>query len=311
MTVTQSYIGGESVASRDEYDNIDPATGRTIGAVARGGIDEIDRAVATARTACSGWQATTPAERAKVLARFADLIEREQERLALTESEDTGKPLSQARTDAQVASRYFRFYGHAIDTYYGHTIPLSTDLHVYTRREPLGVTGHILAWNYPMQLLSRRRTGDCDWQLHGRQAGRRDTAYRSGFREARHRGRAAARRIQRRDRNRIGGRCRVVRASGRRPYRVRRLHGCRRGGRARRSSASGTHDSGARWQVRADGLSRCRPTPSDRVHREGDPAERRPNLLGGFPPASTRVDSRHAARSRHAPLPKGDGRSRC
>jgi aldehyde dehydrogenase (NAD+) len=75
--------------------------------------------------------------------------------LARTESEDTGKPLSQARADAEVAARYFRFYGHAVDTYYGRTIPLTADLHVYTRREPLGVTGHIVAWNYPMQLLSR------------------------------------------------------------------------------------------------------------------------------------------------------------
>lgn len=71
------------------------------------------------------------------------------------ECEDTGKPLSQARADAAVAARYFRFYGHAIDSYYGRTIPLSTDLHVYTRREPFGVTGHIIAWNYPMQLLAR------------------------------------------------------------------------------------------------------------------------------------------------------------
>jgi aldehyde dehydrogenase (NAD+) len=166
MSVTQSFIGGESVAAHDVYDNIDPATGRSIGAIARGGVDEVDRAVAAARAAWKEWRATTPAERARVLTRFADLIEREQERLALTESEDTGKPLSQARADAQVASRYFRFYGHAIDTYYGQTIPLADDLHVYTRREPLGVTGHIVAWNYPMQLLSRAvapaiATGNC------------------------------------------------------------------------------------------------------------------------------------------------------
>jgi aldehyde dehydrogenase (NAD+)/betaine-aldehyde dehydrogenase len=166
VTVTQSFIGGESVASRDVYDNVDPATGRSIGGVARAGADEIDRAVAASRSASSDWRATSPAERSTVLTRFADLIEVEQDRLALMESEDTGKPLSQARTDAAVAARYFRFYGHAIDTYYGHTIPLSTDLHVYTRREALGVTGHIVAWNYPMQLLSRAiapavATGNC------------------------------------------------------------------------------------------------------------------------------------------------------
>lgn len=89
------------------------------------------------------------------MTRIADLIEQNREQLARLESEDTGKPLSQARADATVAARYFRFYGHAIDSYYGQTIPLATDLHAYTRREPFGVTSHIIAWNYPMQLLAR------------------------------------------------------------------------------------------------------------------------------------------------------------
>jgi aldehyde dehydrogenase (NAD+) len=143
------------VASSESYDNIDPSTGRSLGAVARGGADEVDRAVVAARQASKAWSKTAPAERAQLLGRIADLIAKNEERLARTESEDTGKPLSQARADAEVAARYFRFYGHAVDTYYGRTIPLTADLHVYTRREPLGVTGHIVAWNYPMQLLSR------------------------------------------------------------------------------------------------------------------------------------------------------------
>jgi aldehyde dehydrogenase (NAD+) len=155
MAVTQSFIGGESVPSADVYDNIDPATGRSLGTVGRGGAEEVDRAVTAARAASKSWRATAPAERARILSRIADRIEDDQERLALIESEDSGKPLSQARTDALVSARYFRFYAHAIDSYYGHTIPLTSDLHVYTRREPLGVTGHIIAWNYPMQLLSR------------------------------------------------------------------------------------------------------------------------------------------------------------
>jgi aldehyde dehydrogenase (NAD+)/betaine-aldehyde dehydrogenase len=153
--VTQSFIGGKSVASAEVYDNIDPSSGRSLGAVARGGAEEVDHAVTSARHATRRWRSTPPADRAAALTRIAEFLERDQSRLAMLESEDTGKPLSQARTDAAVAARYFRFYAHAIDTYYGHTIPLSTDLHVYTRREPLGVTGHILAWNYPMQLLSR------------------------------------------------------------------------------------------------------------------------------------------------------------
>ncbi|OMC45166.1 aldehyde dehydrogenase [Mycobacterium sp. IS-2888] len=155
MTITQSFIDGESVASADLYDNIDPATGRSLGPVARGGTDEVDRAVTAARPALQSWRGVSPAERATLLTRVADLIDHDHERLARIESEDTGKPLSQARADATVAARYFRFYGHAIDSYYGQTIPLSMDLHAYTRREPFGVTGHIVAWNYPMQLLAR------------------------------------------------------------------------------------------------------------------------------------------------------------
>lgn len=166
MSVTQSFIDGESVASADVYDNVDPSTGRSLGAVARAGEDEVDRAVAAATRASKAWRKTAPAERAGILTRIADLIERDKERLALLESQDTGKPLSQARNDALVSARYFRFYGHAIDSYYGRAIPLSTDLLVYTRREPFGVTGHIVAWNYPMQLLSRGiapaiATGNC------------------------------------------------------------------------------------------------------------------------------------------------------
>lgn len=155
MTITQSFIDGESVASADLYDNIDPATGRSLGPVARGGSDEVDRAVTAARAALQRWRGVSPEEHATLLTRIADLIDEDRERLARIESEDTGKPLSQARADATVAARYFRFYGHAIDSYYGRTIPLSTDLHAYTRREPFGVTGHIIAWNYPMQLLAR------------------------------------------------------------------------------------------------------------------------------------------------------------
>lgn len=137
------------------YDNIDPATGRSLGPVARAGGDEVDRAVRAARAASKRWPETSPEARATLLTRIADAIDENRELLARMKCEDTGKPLSQARADAAVAARYFRFYGHAIDSYYGQTIPLSTDLHVYTRREPFGVTGHIIAWNYPMQLLAR------------------------------------------------------------------------------------------------------------------------------------------------------------
>jgi aldehyde dehydrogenase (NAD+) len=86
--------------------------------------------------------------------------------LARIESEDTGKPLTQAYADVDVCARYFEFYGHTIESYYGHAIPMAEDMHVYTRREPFGVTGHIVAWNYPLQLIGRAAatslaTGNC------------------------------------------------------------------------------------------------------------------------------------------------------
>lgn len=155
MTLTQAFIGGTSVAAAQTYDNLDPSTGQVIGPVARGGRPEVDRAVGAAQDAQPAWASYRPEDRARVLTRLAALILRDQERLSRVESEDTGKPLTQARTDTVVCARYFEFYGHAIDSYYGHAMPLDETLHVYTRKEPFGVVGHILAWNYPLQLLAR------------------------------------------------------------------------------------------------------------------------------------------------------------
>ncbi|QHE67608.1 aldehyde dehydrogenase family protein [Rhodococcus sp. WAY2] len=166
MAITRSFIIGESVDSPEWYENIDPSTGRSLGTVARATAQQVDSAVSAAHAANRSWRRTKPEDRANILTRIAHLILRDKEHLARMESEDSGKPLSQARNDVDVSARYFSFYGHAIDTYYGQSIPLSADLHVYTRREPFGVTAHIVAWNYPMQLLARAvapaiATGNC------------------------------------------------------------------------------------------------------------------------------------------------------
>ena len=153
--VTESFIDGASVSSAESYPNIDPSTGAALGDVARAGDSEIDQAVTAARRASREWRATTPEQRSDLLSALAGLIDREVETLARLESEDSGKPLAQARNDARVCARYFRFYSRVIESYYGLSIPLRPDLHVYTRREPLGVTGNIVAWNYPLQLFGR------------------------------------------------------------------------------------------------------------------------------------------------------------
>ncbi|RNG20709.1 aldehyde dehydrogenase family protein [Streptomyces botrytidirepellens] len=165
-THTPAYIGGKHLDGAETYDNIDPADGRSLGTVIRSGRREIDLAVEAARAAQPGWYATPVADRAVALTRLADAITAESETLARLESEDTGKPIGQARADAAVCARYFQFYGHAIDTYYGDTIPVRPGIQAYTTREPFGVTGHIVAWNYPMQLFARGvapaiATGNC------------------------------------------------------------------------------------------------------------------------------------------------------
>ncbi|WP_298889119.1 aldehyde dehydrogenase family protein [uncultured Serinicoccus sp.] len=153
--LTLPLVAGSSLAVGDTYDNVDPADGSVLGQVARGGAAEVDQAVRAAAQAQPAWAATPTEQRADVLTRLAALVDRDREQLARTESQDTGKPLSQARADATVAARYFRYYGRVVEAAYGDTIPLGPDTHVYTRREPYGVVGSIVAWNYPLQLASR------------------------------------------------------------------------------------------------------------------------------------------------------------
>ena len=155
ITQTTSFIGGRHVPSLLTYANIDPATGGQLGDIARAGADEVDRAVQAAAKAQREWKRSSPEQRSRLLIATAAVITANRDDLARIESEDTGKPLTQAYADVDVCARYFEFYGHTIESYYGHAIPLAEDMHVYTRREPFGVTGHIVAWNYPLQLIGR------------------------------------------------------------------------------------------------------------------------------------------------------------
>ncbi|WP_130011880.1 aldehyde dehydrogenase family protein [Serinicoccus sediminis] len=153
--LTLPLVAGSSLPVAQTYDNVDPADGAVIGQVARAGAAEVDQAVRAAAHAQPAWAATPTEQRADALTRLAALVDRDREQLARTESQDTGKPLSQARADATVAARYFRYYGRVVEAAYGDTIPLGPDTHVYTRHEPYGVVGCIVAWNYPLQLASR------------------------------------------------------------------------------------------------------------------------------------------------------------
>jgi aldehyde dehydrogenase (NAD+)/betaine-aldehyde dehydrogenase len=151
-------IDGKAVeaVSGERFESLDPANGQAIATVSRGGPPDIDRAVAAARRAYEqAWRPMPTAERGQILRRIAELIREYAEELSELESRDTGKPLSQARTDVGVASRYFDFYAGVADKLFGETIPIAPESFAYTVREPYGVTGHIVPWNYPIQIGSR------------------------------------------------------------------------------------------------------------------------------------------------------------
>ena len=149
-------IGGHWRRTPDTLPLEDPSTGQTFGDIARGQASDIDEAVAAATTALNGVWGRTPAfERGRILARIGQLILARVEELAQIEARDVGKPLKQARNDAIAMARYMEFYAGAADKIMGETIPFLDGYTVYTLREPHGVTGHIIPWNYPMQILGR------------------------------------------------------------------------------------------------------------------------------------------------------------
>ncbi len=151
-------IGGEWVRARGggTLPLINPSDGSGICRIARGGERDVDAAVAAARAALEGaWGAMPAVERGRILTRLGALVLERVEDLARLEAMDVGKPLAQARNDAIALARYCEFYGGAADKVMGETIPYLEGYTVYTLREPHGVTGHIVPWNYPMQIIGR------------------------------------------------------------------------------------------------------------------------------------------------------------
>lgn len=154
----QIYVGGEwrPGTSPDRLPIEDPSSGGIIGEIASGTADDIDQAVHAARRSLEGPWGRMPAfERGRLMMRFAAIVETRIEDLARIEAMDVGKPLSQARADAKALARYFEFYAGAVDKITGETIPYLDGYTVYTLREPHGVCGHIIPWNYPMQIIGR------------------------------------------------------------------------------------------------------------------------------------------------------------
>lgn len=155
MTAQPAIIDGRRVHTVDILDVIDPATGAVLDSTARGTAAVVDAAVDAARRASDGWSHTSYADRSAVLRRMSDLIRRDAETFVELESRDTGKPLTQARADVTVAARYFEYYANTMEAFYGHSLPVDGDFMAYTRHVPFGVTGHIIPWNYPLQIGCR------------------------------------------------------------------------------------------------------------------------------------------------------------
>ena len=154
---TGILIGGRWRSAQDggELPIENPSRGETVGTIPSGGIADINEAVAAARAAQPGWAALAPLDRGRLLMRLGTLVTERIEELAALETLDVGKPLTQARADARGLARYLEFYGSAADKIHGETIPYQAGYTVYTLREPHGVTGHIIPWNYPMQIIGR------------------------------------------------------------------------------------------------------------------------------------------------------------
>ncbi len=132
---------------------IEPATEQVMAEVPRAGAEEVDAAVARAKAAFPAWRAVAPADRAKLLRDLADAIEGRLEDLALLEARNAGKPIGDARGEIGMVVETFRYYAGAPERLLGQTIPVAGGIDM-TFREPLGVVGLIVPWNFPLTIAS-------------------------------------------------------------------------------------------------------------------------------------------------------------
>ena len=159
------WIGGRWVeaASGRSFETLDPASGERLAEVAEGDAEDVDRAVAAARRAfdAPAWSGMTPSERGRLLMRLADAVETHADELAQLESLDNGKPVAVARgADVPLAADCLRYYAGWATKVEGETIPVSVPFAPgarffnYTLREPVGVVGQIIPWNFPLLMAA-------------------------------------------------------------------------------------------------------------------------------------------------------------
>ena len=149
------YIHGQYVDadSGQTIVSINPATGKPIATVQRASLDDLDRAVTSAREGFGNWSSLSGTERSRILLRAAELLRQRNEELAALEVLDTGKPLQEANSvDVLSGADCIEYFAHVAPTIRGHQMDLPGGALGYTRREPLGVCAGIGAWNYPIQI---------------------------------------------------------------------------------------------------------------------------------------------------------------
>jgi betaine-aldehyde dehydrogenase len=132
---------------------LNPATEEPVAELDEAGIEEADAAVAAAREAFPAWAAVPPSHRARMLRGLASLVEDHAEELSLLETRNVGKPISDSRGEVAMVAEVFHFYAGSVDKHYGETIPVTGGVDM-TFREPLGVVGLIVPWNFPLAISS-------------------------------------------------------------------------------------------------------------------------------------------------------------
>jgi acyl-CoA reductase-like NAD-dependent aldehyde dehydrogenase len=132
---------------------LNPATEETIAEIEAAGVEETDAAVARAKEAFPSWRTVAPADRARLLRRLATLVEEHGEELSRLESRNVGKPIQGARGEVGMVAQVFHYYAGAVDKHFGETIPVAGGVDL-TFREPLGVVGLIVPWNFPLNIAS-------------------------------------------------------------------------------------------------------------------------------------------------------------
>jgi acyl-CoA reductase-like NAD-dependent aldehyde dehydrogenase len=130
---------------------IEPATEQVLAELPRAGVEETDAAVARAKAAFPAWRAVSPGDRATLLHRVADVLEEHLEELAQLEARNAGKPIADARDEMGMSAATFRYYAGAPERHLGDTIPVAGGIDM-TFREPLGVVGLIVPWNFPLTI---------------------------------------------------------------------------------------------------------------------------------------------------------------